>query len=258
VPLPNGTFKLGKLPARWDPRTFKLGDYIAALPTAPPLVDWTGRVPDYGMLCNDRLGCCVIAGMMHLAMQQRAAAGLAVAVPSDGDVIAAYSAIGGYVPGDPTTDCGCNMLDALNYWRRQGLTFGGIKHQITAFAAVKLHDPAELASALWLFGGTLDGYALPASVQGQPAWKLLTANCAAERLPEAGAATASRILTTGAEAWKSFPGAERSRWTTGFGTLTATSPTWSSLRSGSKRTGTLRAASSGTHFWRISRRCKAS
>lgn len=170
MPLPNGTFKLGKLPARWDPRTFKLGDYIAALPTAPPLVDWTGRVPDYGMLCNDRLGCCVIAGMMHLAMQQRAAAGLAVAVPSDGDVIAAYSAIGGYVPGDPTTDCGCNMLDALNYWRRQGLTFGGIKHQITAFAAVKLHDPAELASALWLFGGTLDGYALPASVQGQPAW----------------------------------------------------------------------------------------
>ena len=164
-------FKLGKLPPRHDPRTFKLSDYVQSLPAAPPLVDWTGKVPEYGMLSNDKLGCCVIAGMMHLAMQQRGAAGLPVVVPSDDDVIAAYSAIGGYVPGDPGTDCGCNLLDALNYWRQQGLTFGGVNHRITAFAAVKLHDPAELASALWLFGGTLDGYALPASVQGQSAWK---------------------------------------------------------------------------------------
>jgi hypothetical protein len=163
--------KLGKLPPRNDPRTFDLADYISALPAAPALVDWTAEVPKYGMLSNDKLGCCVIAGMMHLAMQQRGAAGLPVAVPSDAEVIAAYSAIGGYVPGDPSTDCGCNMLDALNYWRQSGLVFGGVTHKITAFAAVRLHQPAELASALWLFGGTLDGYALPASVQGQVAWK---------------------------------------------------------------------------------------
>ncbi len=166
--------KLGKLPPRDDARTFKLGQYIETLPTAPPLVDWTGKVPEYGMLLNDSLGCCVIAGMMHLAMQQRAAAGLPVAAPSDGDVIAMYSAIGGYVPGDPATDCGCSMLDALNYWRQQGLTFGGATHKITAFAAVKPNDPAELSAALWLFGGTLDGYALPMSVNGASAWKAPT------------------------------------------------------------------------------------
>jgi hypothetical protein len=148
-----------------------MSDYIESLPVAPGLVDWSAKVPAYGMLMNDKLGCCVIAGLMHLAMQQRAAAGLPVAIPSDGDVIAAYSAIGGYVRGDPSTDCGCNLLDALNYWRQQGLTFGGVTHQITAFAAVKLHDPAELAAALWLFGGTLDGYALPVSAQGQTAWR---------------------------------------------------------------------------------------
>ncbi len=163
--------KLGKLPPRNDARTFQLSDYVQSLPTAPPLVDWTGKVPEYGMLSNDTLGCCVIAGMMHLAMQQRAAAGLTVVIPSDADVVAAYSAIGGYVPGDPGTDCGCNLLDALNYWRWHGLTFGGVTHEITAFATVQLHKPAELASALWLFGGTLDGYALPVSVQGQSAWK---------------------------------------------------------------------------------------
>jgi hypothetical protein len=163
--------KLGKLPPRNDARTFKLSRYVQSLPMAPPLVDWASKVPEYGMLANDKLGCCVIAGMLHLAMQERAAAGLPVVVPSDDDVIEMYSAVGGYVAGDPATDCGCNMLDALNYWRQQGLTFGGATHKITAFAAVKLREPAELASALWLFGGTLDGYALPASVQGASAWK---------------------------------------------------------------------------------------
>ena len=163
--------KLGKLPVRHDPRTFKLADYVHALPAAPPVVDWTAKVPAYGMLCNDELGCCVIAGMMHLAMQQHAAAGLPVVVPSDADVIAAYSAIGGYVPGDPGTDNGCVMLDALKYWRKNGLTFGGVKHPITAFAAVPLHNAPKLASALWLFGGGLDGVALPLSAQGAKAWR---------------------------------------------------------------------------------------
>ena len=82
-------YKLGKLPVRHDARTFKLANYVRALPKAPAVVDWTTKVPNYGMLCNDRLGCCVIAGMMHLAMQQRAFAGLPVVVPSDADVIAA-------------------------------------------------------------------------------------------------------------------------------------------------------------------------
>ena len=167
-------FKLGKLPPRHDARTFKLGQYIETLPSAPPLVDWTGKVPEYGMLLIDKLGCCVIAGMMHLAMQQHAAAGLPIPIPSEADVIATYSAIGGYVPGDPATDCGCSLLDALNYWRQQGLTFGGATHKITAFAAVKPNDPAELSAALWLFGGTLDGYALPLSAEGASAWKTPT------------------------------------------------------------------------------------
>ena len=158
---------LGKRPPRRDPRTFRLSNYVEALPPAPPLVDWTIRVPEYGMLLNDKLGCCVIAGMMHLAMQQHAAAGLPIPIPSEAEVIAMYSAIGGYVPGDPSTDNGCVMLDALNYWRQHGLTFGGVTHRITAFAAVK---PRDVPSALWLFGGTLDGYALPEAVQDAEAW----------------------------------------------------------------------------------------
>ena len=162
-------YKLGKSPARKDLRTFRITDYTE-LPPAPADVDWTAKVPQYGMLCNDTLGCCVIAGMMHLAMQQRAQVGLPVSIPSDAEVIAAYSAIGGYVPGDPGTDQGCNLLDALTYWRKYGLKFGGIKHRITAFAQVPLHNPDKLASANWLFGGVIDGLALPLVAQGATVW----------------------------------------------------------------------------------------
>lgn len=163
--------KLGRKEMRLDARTFKVEDYIQAVPAAPPVVDWTKSVPAYGMLCNDKLSCCVIAGMMHLAMQQRAAAGLRVVMPTQAEVIAAYSAIGGYVPGDPGTDNGCVMLDAMNYWRKNGLVFGGVKHVITAFASVKLHQEPLEASAVWLFGGGLDGLDLPVAAQGASDWK---------------------------------------------------------------------------------------
>ena len=36
---------LGKRPARHDVRTFRLSNYVEALPSAPPLVDWTMKVP---------------------------------------------------------------------------------------------------------------------------------------------------------------------------------------------------------------------
>jgi len=164
--------KLGKQPKRSDQRTFKLSRYlkISELPAAPPAVDWTKAVPHYGMLLNDQLGDCVIAGMMHLAMGWRANDGQAPAAPSDAEVIAAYSAIGGYDPSDPSTDQGCNMLDALKYWRNNGITMGGQMSRIVAFAEVDLSNDDEVKTALWLFGGLFSGFQMPKSAQNAPSW----------------------------------------------------------------------------------------
>jgi len=172
--MPQG--KLGKKARRSDQRTFKLAKYlkIPELPAAPPAMDWSKAVANYGMLLNDQLGCCVIAGMMHLAMGWQANAGTAPAgspaLPADSDVIAAYRAIGGYNPADPSTDHGCNMLDALNYWRSTGLTIGGTVHKIAAFAEVNLKNDAEVKAALWLFGGLFTGFAMPESADGADSW----------------------------------------------------------------------------------------
>ncbi|HTX34565.1 MAG TPA: hypothetical protein VME43_06070 [Bryobacteraceae bacterium] len=168
------TGKLGKQPKRSDQRTFKLSKYlkISELPAAPPAVDWTKAVPHYGMLLNDQLGDCVIAGMMHLAMGWQANAGQTPAAPSDAEVIATYSAIGGYNPSDPTTDQGCNMLDALNYWRNTGISIGGAKSQIVAFAEVDLKNDAEVKAALWLFGGLFTGFQMPVSAENATTWSV--------------------------------------------------------------------------------------
>jgi len=164
--------KLGRKPKRNDQRTLKLARYLKTveLPPAPAAVDWTPAVPDWGMLMNDQLGCCVISGMMHLTMGWRANAGAAISVPTDDEVIAAYSAIGGYVPGDPSTDQGCNMLDALKYWRNAGIAVGGEASRIAAFAEVNLADDAEVKAALWLFGGLFTGFSMPASAENADSW----------------------------------------------------------------------------------------
>jgi len=166
--------KLGKQPKRVDRRTFKLSQYlkIEELPKAPLAVDWTKRVPQYGMLLNDRLGDCVVAGMMHLAIGWQANAGQTADAPSDPEVVAAYSAIGGYDPADPTTDQGCNMLTALKYWRNNGLTVGGKKSQIVAFAEVDPANDVEVKAALWLFGGLFTGFQMPKSVQNADTWRV--------------------------------------------------------------------------------------
>lgn len=164
--------KLGKKPKRTDERTFKLSRYLkmAELPAAPAAVDWTKAVPQWGMLMNDRLGCCVISGMMHMAMGWQANAGSGSSVPTDDEVVAAYGAIGGYASGDASTDQGCNMLDALNYWRNNGIQAGGQTSKITAFVEVDASNDAEVKAALWLFGGLFAGFSMPESAENQDRW----------------------------------------------------------------------------------------
>jgi len=166
--------KLGRQPKRSDGRTLKFAKYLktSELPAAPPAVDWTKAVPHYGMLLNDQLGDCVVAGMMHLAMGWQANAGSAAAAPSDAEVVAAYSAIGGYDPLNPSTDRGCNMLDALKYWRNTGISIGGHNHQIVAFAEVNLAEADEVKAALWLFGGLFSGFQLPLTAEHAHSWSM--------------------------------------------------------------------------------------
>ena len=162
--------KLGKRAPRIDLRTFRLKRYLKPrpqpLPVPPSEVSWVTEVPFWPMYLNDQLGDCVIAAEAHMVNQwSRYASGNEILVTDD-DVLAAYERVGGYVPGNPSTDNGCVMLDALNDWRQNGLG----EHRIRAYVQVDQTNLTEVFQAIELFGNLFTGLALPLSAQNEAAW----------------------------------------------------------------------------------------
>jgi hypothetical protein len=167
--LPSGGEKYGKLgrkPSFQDPRTLSLARYILPeLPNAPAKVDFSDKVKTWGMMLNDKLGCCTISAAGHEIQQWTANAGTQQ-TPPDSSILSAYEAVSGYRPGQPDTDSGANMLDVLKYWRKNGIA----GHKIGAFAALDPTNLDHIRTAVWLFGSAYLGIALPTSAQKQDVW----------------------------------------------------------------------------------------
>jgi hypothetical protein len=167
--------KLGKRAPRLDRRTLKFSNYRLAkaeAPYVPPTsADWLGDIPTWGMCLNDSLGDCVCAAMAHIVQQltfyaaEKLGSGEMI-VPTDEDVLKSYQDISGYVVDDPSTDNGCDMLTALNYWRQTGI--GG--HKILAFVSVDPTNAVKWQEAVALFGNIFTGLALPTTAQSQGIW----------------------------------------------------------------------------------------
>lgn len=160
--------KLGKLPPRRDARTLKLAKYLrkgTVLPPASPAIDWTVKVRSWPTMANDTLGDCTCAAAGHMIECWTANLGDAF-TPSSAQIVAAYSATSGYVPGDPATDNGAVELDVLNYWRQQGIA----GHKIDAYAAFDPRNAECGRQAIALFGGAYIGLALPLFAQQQDVW----------------------------------------------------------------------------------------
>jgi hypothetical protein len=113
------------------------------------------------MMLNNQIGSCVIAAKGHAIMLWTALTGLhrEVILP-DTDILAGYEAVGGYVPGDPATDVGCDMLTAAQYFQATG--FAG--HRISAFATLAAGtymNPGHWQEAINLFGVVDIGLNMP-------------------------------------------------------------------------------------------------
>jgi hypothetical protein len=155
------SFKLGRRrPVARCPR-FSLHNYLmrglAAPPTAcdysKPAATALAKVYE-----NDTLGDCVIAGMAHVVGVLTGNAGRPYLYTNE-QIIGLYSAIGGYVPGKPSTDNGCDEQTALNYWENNGAPAG--EHRIAGWLSVNAADPTEYRTALWLFENLYFGLELP-------------------------------------------------------------------------------------------------
>lgn len=155
-------FKMGRnRPVAVGPK-FSLKNYLMkSLPSPPPSCNY-GKQAGLAlsqMYMNDTLGDCVIAGMGHLGGIFTANAGGPELILTKPQVISLYSAIGGYVPGDESTDNGCDEVTALNYWRAHGAPIGS--HKISNWMAVDATNVSEFQTAIWLFENILFGLELP-------------------------------------------------------------------------------------------------
>lgn len=152
-------FKMGrKRPVSRGPR-FRLKNYcLQSLPPPPAICDYTvAAAPALAeMYDNDQLGDCVIAGIGHVVGVLTGNAGKPFIIP-DADIISLYSAIGGYVPGNPATDQGCDEVTALNYWENNGAA----GHKIAGWMSVDATNQLESRTALYLFENLYLGVELP-------------------------------------------------------------------------------------------------
>lgn len=154
------TVKLGRRrPLARGPRLHMKNYLRLSLPTAPPSVDYTplGQPALSNIYGNDELGDCVIAGGYHIAATATGNAG-SLFTATAAQIISDYSAIGGYVPGDESTDQGCDEQTALNYWTETGFADGT---KLAGWAAVDGTDVQELKACTWLFENLMFGIELP-------------------------------------------------------------------------------------------------
>jgi hypothetical protein len=138
----------------------KLHNYLrASLPTPPTSVDYTGKAVSVlaNIYDNDTLGDCVIAGGYHVVGVETGNAGK-VFTATNSQIIADYSAIGGYVPGNSNTDQGCDEKTALGYWTSHGFANGT---KLLGWLAVDPTNKTELMQALYLFENLYFGIELP-------------------------------------------------------------------------------------------------
>jgi len=166
--------RLGKRAPRLDPRTPQLKNYIRVTPPIPPPeVSWITKATaaePWPMLANDTLGDCVEAAQLHMIEQWIYYGSGTVQQAHNNDAIKLYEAEGGYVPGDPNTDNGTDMLTALNYWKNTGAKIGTVVHKIAGYVKVDPTNDTEVQMAIWVFGNLFTGIQLPLSAQVQTSW----------------------------------------------------------------------------------------
>ena len=114
---------------------------MKSLPSPPDDVDYSPAAMAALNLVymNDSLGCCVIAAQSHLVGVLTGNATGTPVIFTDAQIVSRYSAIGGYIPGDESSDQGCNMATALSSWQDVGMMPAHLpanKHRIVGWMAV--------------------------------------------------------------------------------------------------------------------------
>lgn len=163
--------KLGKLPVK--AAKLRLSPYLrpATLALAPPEVDWTKGITNWGVMLNDQLGDCTIAACAHAvqvwtANQSRPGERPTERTVSDALVESYYSKWCGYVPGNPSTDTGAAIAGVLTTWQKEEFS-GAI---LDGFVDANPTNIEQVKQAVNIFGVVDAGVELPIAAQNQNVW----------------------------------------------------------------------------------------
>ena len=156
------TYKLGKQPARHDPRTYRLDNTLHhSLIHVPPTVDWSHAIT-YDMNGNDRFGDCAFASQAALILTMTTHAQAPIRL-SEKQVLENYAQATGFDPDTGANDNGTVLLDALNMWRRTGFVRPGQpgRDYLTAFGALTPQDHGAVRRGICALGGLYVGLQVP-------------------------------------------------------------------------------------------------
>lgn len=152
--------KLGRKPRKFHKRTLSFSNLLTqfALDPPPEKVYFEYLVKSWPLYLNDQLRDCVFACGGHM-LENWSAHTEGEISPADADILAAYEAVGGYKPGDPSTDGGAAITDFLAWWQQNPLA----GKTIAAWAAIDPTDQTKIKQAIHLFGGIDIGINVPQS-----------------------------------------------------------------------------------------------
>lgn len=162
--------KTGKKPAQYDAKLLHLSDFESVkVPVIAPIGygHYQKIKQNWGMLGNDRVGDCVLAGADHETMILTSITGKTASF-TEGTAVSDYSAITGYNPRDPSTDQGTYMKDAMSYRRHTGILDSNNKrHKVGAYLALEPGNWTQLLQALYAFTVVGIGIEFPDSAMDQ-------------------------------------------------------------------------------------------
>jgi len=156
--------KLGVREFKFDMRLPLLNKYMVDLPDPPRVKDWTNGVTEFGMMLNDKLGCCTISALGHQEQIWTLNASTEY-TPSDEDILEGYETFCNYDPNDSSTDQGGVPLDILKQWYATPGLFAG--RTLTAFAPFQPPSKKAMYCTISYLGGAYLAFNLPKCIEAQ-------------------------------------------------------------------------------------------
>ena len=154
-----------------QPPSLRFGAYFSAamLPQVPQAFGHYDNIPpkSWNMYDNDRLADCTIAGAFHATMLWNSVAGKFVKFTAL-DAVDDYRDACGYVPGNPSTDNGGDMVAVASYWKTTGMRdWKAARHTISAYLQIDATNLEHIHAAAYLFGAVGLGVQLTSSSESQ-------------------------------------------------------------------------------------------